>query len=110
MRANAAMVRSALYQRAFTSTGLPMRGVTTLPPTLASIHVSCTPSSPAGEYDELADRAKAGFDRFWSDSLGYCYDVLDGPGGDDPSLRPNQIFAVSLEASPFGEDRQRAVV
>ena len=65
---------------------------------------------PAGEYDELADRAKAGFDRFWSDSLGYCYDVLDGPDGDDPSLRPNQIFAVSLVASPFGEDRQRAVV
>src|SRR5206468_12091575 len=48
--------------------------------------------------------------RFWSDSLGYCYDVLDGPDGDDPSLRPNQIFAVSLAASPFGEDRQRAVV
>jgi predicted glycogen debranching enzyme len=65
---------------------------------------------PAGEYDELAVRAKAGFDRFWNDSLGYCYDVLDGPDGDDPSLRPNQIFAVSLPASPFGWDRQRAIV
>ncbi len=65
---------------------------------------------PAGEYGDLADRAKAGFARFWNDSLGYCYDVLDGPDGDDPSLRPNQIFAVSLPASPFGSDRQRVIV
>jgi predicted glycogen debranching enzyme len=65
---------------------------------------------PAGEYDELAARAKAGFDRFWNESQGCCYDVLDGPEGDDPSLRPNQIFAVSLPASPFEWDRQRAIV
>ncbi len=65
---------------------------------------------PAGEYAELADRAEAGFDRFWNESLGYCNDVLDGPDGDDPSLRPNQIFAVSLPASLFDLDRQRAIV
>jgi len=65
---------------------------------------------PAGEYGDLADRTEAGFARFWNESLGYCYDVLDGPDGDDPSLRPNQIFAVSLPASPFGSDRQRVIV
>jgi predicted glycogen debranching enzyme len=48
------------------------------------------------EYQQLADRTAAGFTRFWNDATGYCYDVLDGPGGHDPSLRPNQIFAVSL--------------
>ncbi|MEG3846980.1 amylo-alpha-1,6-glucosidase [Microcoleus sp. herbarium19] len=48
------------------------------------------------EYDRLADRTAAGFTRFWNDSTGYCYDVLDGPDGHDSSLRPNQIFAVSL--------------
>ena len=34
------MVRSALYQSALISTGLPILGVMTLLPTLASIHVS----------------------------------------------------------------------
>ena len=65
---------------------------------------------PADEYAELADRAEAGFARFWNDALGCCYDVLDGPDGDDPSLRPNQIFAVSLPASPLELNRQRAIV
>ncbi|MDJ0703782.1 MAG: amylo-alpha-1,6-glucosidase [Leptolyngbyaceae cyanobacterium MO_188.B28] len=48
------------------------------------------------EYEELARKAAEGFQQFWNPDLGYCYDVLDGPGGDDASLRPNQIFAVSL--------------
>ena len=48
------------------------------------------------EYHQLGDRTAAGFTRFWNDSKGYCYDVLDGFGGHDSSLRPNQIFAVSL--------------
>jgi arylsulfatase A-like enzyme len=38
---------NALYQRAFTSIGLPIRGVTTQFPTLASIQVSWIPSWPA---------------------------------------------------------------
>jgi predicted glycogen debranching enzyme len=65
---------------------------------------------PAGEYEDLAKRAAAGFDRYWSDSLEYCYDVLDGPEGDDDALRPNQIFAVSLPASPLEPARQKAIV
>jgi len=48
------------------------------------------------EYQQLGDRTAAGFTRFWNDSTGYCYDVLDGPDGHDSSLRPNQLFAVSL--------------
>jgi predicted glycogen debranching enzyme len=51
---------------------------------------------PYKEYDAIADRALIKFSRFWNPDLGYCYDVLDSPDGDDPSLRPNQIFAVSL--------------
>lgn len=65
---------------------------------------------PAGEYEDLAKRAAAGFGRFWNPAVGYCYDVLDGPDGDDPSLRPNQIFAVSLPESPLEPDQQRAIV
>jgi len=29
-------------------------------------------SRPAGPWDALADRVKAGFERFWSESAGYC--------------------------------------
>jgi len=38
-------------------------------------------------------------------------DVLDAPGiGNDQSLRPNQIFAVSLSASLLTAEQQKAVV
>jgi predicted glycogen debranching enzyme len=71
------------------------------------------------EYEELAGLTAKGFDRFWNDELGYCYDVLDTPnGGSDDSLRPNQIFPVSLPPmegkysySPLlSSERQRRVV
>jgi predicted glycogen debranching enzyme len=65
---------------------------------------------PAREWEAMAKRAGRGFASFWSDRLGYCYDVIDGPGGDDEALRPNQIFAVSLPASPFDVTKQRAIV
>jgi len=45
----------------------------------------------------LAERVRQSFNRrFWSDQLGYLRDVVDGPDGDDDTLRPNQLFAVSL--------------
>ncbi|BCL34493.1 amylo-alpha-1,6-glucosidase [Nostoc sp. MS1] len=65
---------------------------------------------PHQEYQAMADRALARFSRFWHDGLGYCYDVLDSPDGDDSTLRPNQIFAVSLPESPLTSDQQRKVV
>ncbi len=48
------------------------------------------------EYLEMAVKTREGFQRFWNVDLNYCYDVLDTPDGNDHSLRPNQIFAVSL--------------
>ena len=62
------------------------------------------------EWQALADRVATGFDRFWNAAAGCCFDVLDTPSGDDPSIRPNQIFAVSLAASPLSPERQRGVV
>ena len=61
-------------------------------------------------YDDLADNAQRGFARFWNEEVGFCYDVLDGPQGDDPALRPNQLLAVSLPQSPLSNRQQRAVV
>ncbi len=65
---------------------------------------------PHQEYDAIADRTLARFSRFWNSDRNYCYDVLDGPDGDDDSLRPNQIFAVSLPESPLAPAQQKDVV
>lgn len=64
----------------------------------------------AGHYEALATAAAAGFERFWNDEKGYCYDVLDGPDGHDAALRPNQLLAVSLPHSPLPFEQQRAIV
>jgi len=53
---------------------------------------------------------KAGFDRFWNERAGCCYDIIDSPDGNDDALRPNQIFAVSLRESPLSPQRQRQIV
>jgi predicted glycogen debranching enzyme len=60
--------------------------------------------------DALAERVLEHFGRtFWiSPFRGLC-DVVDGARR-DASLRPNQIFAVSLTHSPLTEDQQHAVV
>jgi len=71
---------------------------------------ACLLDEPADQYEALADRVQASFGRFWNDALGYCYDVVDGPAGDDARLRPNQLLAVSLHHSPLGRAQQRAVV
>ena len=61
-------------------------------------------------FDQLAASARAGFARFWNADRGFCYDVLDGPAGHDATLRPNQIFAVSLPESALDLDQMRRVV
>jgi predicted glycogen debranching enzyme len=46
---------------------------------------------------EHARRARESFNRrFWNAERGYLFDVVDGPNGDDPCCRPNQVFAISL--------------
>jgi predicted glycogen debranching enzyme len=65
--------------------------------------------SPAA-WEAMAERAAASFARFWNAEAGHCYDVIDGPAGHEAALRPNQILAVSLPASPLSPDRQRRVV
>ncbi len=71
----------------------------------------------AGQYAALAERVRAGFERFWNAPLGYCFDVIDGPAGiadvvagNDGRLRPNQLLAVSLPYSPLPAERQRSIV
>ena len=35
--------------------------------------------------------------RYWNEQRGCLYDVVDGPDGNDDGIRPNQIFALSLQ-------------
>lgn len=67
-------------------------------------------SQIAAEFTSLADRARAGFERFWNSEGGGCCDRIDGPDGQDGRILPNQIFAVSLTHSPLPAEHQRAVV
>jgi len=61
-------------------------------------------------YRHMAAVAQWSFNRlFWNEKLGCLYDVLNG-GPPDPSIRPNQIFAVSLPHSMLPRDRARRVV
>ncbi|MBI3529752.1 MAG: glycogen debranching enzyme family protein [Betaproteobacteria bacterium] len=61
-------------------------------------------------YRTLALQVRQAFQRFVNEDAGGLYDVLDGPNGDDPSVRPNQIFAVSLPFSPLDRVIQERVV
>jgi predicted glycogen debranching enzyme len=66
---------------------------------------------PCDAYEKLAAKTKKSFQKFWNLDRNCCFDVIDSPGiGNDASLRPNQIFAVSLPVSPLTPQQQRAVV
>ena len=48
--------------------------------------------------------------RFRRDGWDHLADVVDGPTGDDWSIRPNQIFALSLPFPLIEEDDARALL
>jgi glycogen debranching enzyme len=57
-----------------------------------------------------ARRARESFNRrFWCDG-GYLYDVVDGEAGDDPSCRPNQVLAISLDHPILDRERWEPVL
>jgi predicted glycogen debranching enzyme len=61
-------------------------------------------------YRARADVVRRSFSRYRGGADGGLLDVIDGPNGSDASIRPNQIFAVSLAHSPLEDAMQRAVV
>ena len=48
--------------------------------------------------------------RFWHKQGGYLYDVIDGPEGNDASLRPNQLYAISLVDELVPHDRAQQIL
>jgi predicted glycogen debranching enzyme len=66
---------------------------------------------PGEGYEILAAKAAKSFQKFWNAERGCCYDVIGVPGvGNDSSLRPNQIFAVSLPGNLLTLEQQKSVV
>jgi predicted glycogen debranching enzyme len=62
------------------------------------------------KYSSLATLASETFNRaFWNEDAQCLYDVING-GLPDGSIRPNQIFAVSLHHSMLSQERAQAVV
>jgi glycogen debranching enzyme len=66
-------------------------------------------SSPS-PYAALAAQVRQGFQRFWNSAANCCFDIIDGPEGNDASVRPNQIFAVALKENALTAEQQHAVV
>src|SRR6266404_9373800 len=61
-------------------------------------------------YRNMATVASRSFNRiFWNENAGCLYDVTNG-APPDPSIRPNQIFAVSLTHSMLSLERAKSVV
>jgi predicted glycogen debranching enzyme len=64
----------------------------------------------AERFAAMAAKASDSFNaRFWNEETGCLCDVISG-GSRDSSIRPNQIFAVSLPYEMLPADRARAVV
>lgn len=61
-------------------------------------------------YARLASTVATSFDRFWNPETGCCFDVLDGPEGNDPAIRPNQLIAASLHHCPMSPERRERIV
>jgi predicted glycogen debranching enzyme len=65
----------------------------------------------ARDLAQHAERARASFNRrFWNPQAGFLWDVLDGPEGNDPACRPNQILSISLHHPVLDEQRWAAVL
>ncbi|QDT53122.1 Amylo-alpha-1,6-glucosidase [Caulifigura coniformis] len=68
-------------------------------------------TAAAKRYQQLAAQIRESFNlRFWNDDEHGLFDVVDGERGNDASVRPNQLFAISLPNPVLKEDRWKAVV
>jgi predicted glycogen debranching enzyme len=65
----------------------------------------------AARVGACAQQARESFNaRFWYEPGKHLFDVIDGPGGDDPACRPNQLLAISLKHPILDESRWPAVL
>lgn len=66
--------------------------------------------APSDAYSAAAEKAKSNFGKFWNLRHACCYDVIDGPDGNDESIRPNQLFAATHDDGPLPLGQRKAIV
>jgi predicted glycogen debranching enzyme len=78
---------------------------------IAEFHAVRGDAATAARLTDLANRTRESFlARFRRPDLDYLADVVDGPDGDDWTLRPNQVFALSLPHPMLEGDEARTVL
>ena len=66
--------------------------------------------SLAHEVSQLAEQVYQSFNKkFWNEKKQYLFDVIEGENGNVDELRPNQLFAVSLDYPVLDPVRWKAV-
>ncbi|WP_186644321.1 amylo-alpha-1,6-glucosidase [Fluviispira vulneris] len=61
-------------------------------------------------YSELIRQVENNFNKYWNEDFQYCFDVIDGPNGNDISLRPNQLIALSLKYCPLEYKQKKCII
>lgn len=70
-----------------------------------------TQAAAREDYAARAALARRSFNtRFWNPDANCLFDVVDSDNGDDARLRPNQLFAISLDHPVLDETRWAAVL
>jgi predicted glycogen debranching enzyme len=65
----------------------------------------------ASELERRANATQESFNRrFWNSQEACLFDIVDGEHGDDPAIRPNQLFAISLDHPVLDASRWEAVL
>ncbi len=78
--------------------------------TMAELAADFDGSEEEARYRAMADLCKLSFNgAFWNEQEGCLYDVVEN-GTRDPTIRPNQIFAVSMHHSMLDAERAAKIV
>jgi glycogen debranching enzyme len=90
-------------------------GIAPAPPPAKRRSTRKTAADPAAgplDYAALAERVCTSFrEQFWNEEQGYLYDVVDCPDErNDATLRPNQLFALSLEPDLVNAEQAQRVL
>lgn len=68
-------------------------------------------NAEAEYFASLSEQVKKSFSAlYWNEQTGCLHDCVFPDGSPDPSIRPNQVFAVSLPHSPLSKAKQKRVV
>lgn len=63
----------------------------------------------ANKLEKIAEKCKKSFVEIFLNEYGYLYDFVDGDNK-DLSVRPNMIFAISLDYSPLDERQKKGIL